>query len=272
MSTNKAIAALLCLAFAGAPAAAFAQKKPSLADRVAALEQQSSAQGSAAGQQNVELVNRLAQMQAEVQALRNQVETLQNENEQLKQRGRDQYTDLDARLQRVEGTGAAAAPAAAAAPPVAPPARTPTRPASAGGAPLGAPRPASGAGGDEAYAEAFSALKRDDFVESARAFQAYLRDYPDGSLAPNAWYWLGESYYVTQNYPLALQAFDTVLQRFPDSSKAPDAMLKKGYSLIELGQGGEGAATLNDVINAFPGTEAARLADSRLRTLSLQSR
>ena len=68
-------------------------------------------------------------------------------------------------------------------------------------------------------------LKRDDFVESARAFQAYLRDYPDGSLAPNAWYWLGESYYVTQNYPLALQAFDMVLQSFPDSSKGPDAML-----------------------------------------------
>ena len=49
-------------------------------------------------------------------------------------------------------------------------------------------------------------------------------------------------------------------------------MLKKGYSLIELGQGGPGAATLNAVINEFPGTEAARLANTRLRTLSLQSR
>ena len=146
------------------------------------------------------------------------------------------------------------------------------RPAPASAGSLTAPSPASGAGGDEAYAAAFQALKNDNFVESARAFQAYLRDYPDGALAPNAWYWLGESYYVTQNYPLALQAFDTVLQRFPDSGKAPDAMLKKGYSLIELGQGGQGAATLNAVINEFPGTEAARLADSRLRTLSLQSR
>jgi tol-pal system protein YbgF len=225
------VPALLCLALALAPAGAFAQKKLSLAERVAVLEQQSAAQGSAAGQQNVELVNRLAQVQAEVQALRNQVETLQNENEQLKQRGREQYVDLDTRLQRVEGGAAPAGPAAAPvsdAPPVRP--------------------------------------------ESARAFQAYLRDYPDGPLAPNAWYWLGESYYVTQNYPLALQAFDTVLQRFPDSSKAPDALLKKGYSLIELGQGGQGAATLNAVINEFPGTEAARLANTRLRTLSLQSR
>src|SRR4249919_386566 len=271
MSMSRS-SALLCLALALAPGGAFAQKKLSLADRVAALEQQSAAQGSAAGQQNGELVNRLTQMQAEVQALRNQVETLQNENEQLKQRGREQYVDLDTRLQRVEG---GAAPAASSAAPTAeaPPVRPPPRERAGASSPaLGAPAPASGAGGDEAYAEAFAALKRDDFVESARAFQAYLRDYPDGSLAPNAWYWLGESYYVTQNYPLALQAFDTVLSNFRDSSKAPDAMLKKGYSLIELGQGGAGAATLNAVINEFPGTEAARLANTRLRTLSLQSR
>jgi tol-pal system protein YbgF len=152
--------------------------------------------------------------------------------------------------------------------PVRPGASAPAR----AGAPLTAPRPASGASGEEAYAAAFQALKNDDFVESARAFQAYLRDYPDGALAPNAWYWLGESYYVTQNFPLALQAFDTVVSRFPDSSKAPDALLKKGYSQIELGQAGAGASTLNAVINEFPGTEAARLANTRLRTLSLQTR
>lgn len=260
---HATVAALLVLG--AAPASA---QKLSLAERVAALEAQSAAQAGAAGQQNVDLVNRVTQMQAEVQALRNQVESLQNENEQLKQRNRDQYVDLDARLQRIEGSGGsgAAAPSGASAPA----ASAPTRPA--GGAPLGAPRPASGASGEEAYAAAFQALKNDDFVESARAFQAYLRDYPDGSLAPNAWYWLGESYYVTQNFPLALQAFDTVVSRFPDSTKAPDALLKKGYSQIELGQAGAGATTLNAVINQFPGTEAARLANTRLRTLSLQSR
>src|SRR5207342_2415763 len=171
MSMSRS-SALLCLALALAPGGAFAQKKLSLADRVAALEQQSAAQGSAAGQQNVELVNRLGQMQAEVQALRNQVETLQNENEQLKQRGREQYVDLDTRLQRVEGGAAPAASAAGAAPAAeAPPSRPPPRASAgsgAGSSALGAPAPASGAGGDEAYAEAFAALKRDDFVESAR--------------------------------------------------------------------------------------------------------
>jgi tol-pal system protein YbgF len=141
---------------------------------------------------------------------------------------------------------------------------------------MGAASPGPGSvdpGGERAaYDSAFASLRAGDYVTSARAFQAYLSNYPDGALAPNAWYWLGESYYVTQNYPIALQSFDTLLQRFPDSSKAPDAMLKRGFALIELGQAGPGTATLERLVTQYPGSDAARLATSRLRTLQLQGR
>jgi tol-pal system protein YbgF len=109
-------------------------------------------------------------------------------------------------------------------------------------------------------------------VASARGFREFLRDYPNGALAPNAWYWLGESYYVTQNYPIALQSFDTLLRDFPGSAKAPDALLKRGFAQVELGDARAGAATLNRVVNEYPGSDAARLATSRLRTLRLESR
>ena len=237
-------------------AAPVAAQRVSLADRVARLEQQAAAAGSSAGQANVELLNRMTQMQGEVQALRNQVEQLQNENAQLKQQVRDQYVDLDSRLQRVEG-GAV------------PPARADAGPASGPAAPMPAADPA---GEQAAYDVALSALRQGDYVASARGFQAYLSQYPGGALAANAWYWLGESYYATQNYPIALQSFDTLLVQFPGSAKAPDAMLKKGYSQIELGDAGVGAQTLNRVINDYPGSDAARLAASRLRALSLDPR
>ena len=236
-------------------------QKLSLGDRVSRLEQQSANQSSAAGQANVELLNRITQMQAEMQALRNQIEQLQNDNAQLKQQGQDQYVDLDSRLRRIEGgagvpvaSGAVARPPATVAAPV---------PATS--------RPAPQGNEQGAYSAAFDALKRDDFVASARGFQSYLDAYPQGALAPNAWYWLGESYYVTQNYPVALKAFDSLLSQFPDSSKAPDAFLKKGYCLIELGQAGPGRQVLERVIKDYPGTEVARLAASRLRALSLET-
>jgi len=244
---------------------AFAQKQ-SLADRVARLEQQSAAQAGSSGQANVELLNRLTQMQGEVQALRNQVEQLQNDNEQIKQRNREQYLDLDSRLQRIEGSAVAPAakPAGAAAPP-------PPRPAAT--APVPGPRASAPAADEQgAYAAAFDALKRGDYVESARGFQAYLRAYPQGSLAPNAWYWLGESYYVTQNFPIALQSIESLLSQFPDSAKVPGALLKVGYCQIEMGDERRGLDTLNRVVDDYPDSEAARTASSRLRALSVESR
>ena len=121
----------------------------------------------------------------------------------------------------------------------------------------------------ELYDSAFQALREGEYAEASRRFQAYLEAFPNGQLAPNAWYWLGESYYVTQNYAVALQAFQSLLQAFPDSNKAADALLKAGYSQFELGRSAEGESTLREVIARFPGSDAARLAQSRLRTLAL---
>ena len=67
------LALLLVAALATSPVLA---QKQSLADRVGRLEQQSANEDSASGRANVELLNRLTQMQTEVQALRNQVDTL----------------------------------------------------------------------------------------------------------------------------------------------------------------------------------------------------
>jgi len=240
-------------------------EKLSLAERVTALEQAAASQNQAGSQANIDMVNRLAQLQADVQALRGQVEQLQNENAQLKQRNHDQYGDLDARLQKLEGGAApTSAPTNSAVPPPSPVAAPEDTHTDGSGAPPTGP-------GDEtaAYGAAFDSLKRGDYVASARAFKAFLDTYPHAALAPNAWYWLGESYYVTQNYPIALDAFENMLAQFPDSGKAPDALLKKGYCQIELKQIGQGQQTLQQVIDQYPGSDAAGLAQSRLRELSL---
>jgi tol-pal system protein YbgF len=276
---RRARLALACaLALLAVSGSAMAQRV-SLADRVSALERQNAAATGQAGQANVELLNRLTQVQSEVQALRNQVEQLQKENAELRQSNKNRYQDLDGRLQRLEGGAPAGSSSIGATAPGPapgglvnrlPPGAAPPSPVLVG--PAGPAGPVDPAGERVAYDSAFASLRAGDYVTSARAFQAYLRDYPDGALAPNAWYWLGESYYVTQNYPIALQSFDTLLQRFPGATKAPDAMLKRGFALIELGQTGPGTAALERLVGEYPGSDAARLAASRLRTLQLQGR
>jgi len=119
------------------------------------------------------------------------------------------------------------------------------------------------------YNTAFNALKAGLYTDAARLFRGFLQTYPGGTYAPNAFYWLGESYYVTQNYALAEDQFRELLARFPTHDKAAGALLKIGLSQQGLRQLDEAEATLAEVIARYPGTEAARTADDRLRALQL---
>jgi len=254
---------LAIVAAALVAAATASAQRASLAERVERLEAQAATQNQT--QANIELLNRLNALQQELASQRGLVEQLQNDNTRLRQTLREQYLDVDSRLARLEGASPVADPAMPA----------PAGPAAPGGVVAGvanAPLPANPSGPAserELYDSAFQALRDGEYAEASRRFQTYLEAFPNGTLAPNAWYWLGESYYVIQNYAVALQAFQNLLQAFPDSSKASDALLKVGYSQFELGRSAEGESTLREVIVRFPGSDAARLAQSRLRTLAL---
>lgn len=263
-----------------------AQERLSLSERVARLEQQANPQGGA-----VTLVNRIQDLQAQVQTLQGQVEELQHALDEARQRNKEQYIDLDSRLARLEGRapapaaaggagttttpqppdvdlggpGGATAPAAPASAPTAAPDTLTDADRAAGGTPAAAADPAAES---STYNEAFGALKEGRYAESARRFQGFIDQYPNSELAGNAWYWLGESYYATQNYPIALEAFQTLLTRYPGSQKAPDALLKVGYSQYELKQFAAARDTLDQVVQRYPDSTVARLAQGRLRALA----
>jgi tol-pal system protein YbgF len=295
-------AAVLATAAVATPATA---QRLSLAERVDRLEQQ---QAGGPGNNAVDLVNQIQALQSQVQQLQGQVEELKHQLDESKQRSKDQYIDLDSRIGRLEGhapAGAAPPPGAGArneAPPPdielgagagAAPASRPTdappparrnvgelradergdlaAPPPEAGVDAGAP-PADTAGEQPAYDAAFAALKDGRYAESARRFQAFLDQYPSSGLAGNAYYWLGESYYVTQNYKIALKSFQTLLQRYPESQKAPDALLKVGYSQYELKEWDQAEATLNQVVQTYPDTTVAHLAQGRLRALKTDRR
>lgn len=260
-------ATLAIAAALGAAAPASAQRM-SLADRVAVLEQQ-----AGNNQANVDLLRQVNLLKDEVQALRSKVEELTHQQEQAAQSARAQYLDLDGRLQRLEGgVPPPAAGARATVPRAADEAPAPAEVATGDPAPAiygDAGTLAQGVGEREAYDAAFAALRSGDYAGSARLFQAFLARHPGGAYAPNALYWLGESYYVTQNYPLALAQFQALLDRYPTHDKAPGAMLKVGLAQIGQQQLDAAERTLEEVVRRYPGTDAARVASDRLGAIQL---
>jgi tol-pal system protein YbgF len=286
------------LVAAASVSSAYAQGRLSLSERITRLEEQAQGQGQA--QTTVDLLNRLNELQVEVQTLRGLVEQQAFEIEALKKAQRDRYVDLDSRISRLEGGAAGSLPPGAVPPdaiPTMPPAEgqlsaeplttttgsidPPTESASAPASatefpastePALAPLDTAATGGSEqqSYDEAFAALRDGRYAESARRFQSFLAEYPDGELADNASYWLGESYYVTQNYRIALDTFNDLLSRFPDSAKAPDALLKVGYCHYELKEWAQAEQVLNDVVRRYPEQTVGKLAQGRLRALRLE--
>ncbi|MFZ5635561.1 MAG: tol-pal system protein YbgF [Pseudomonadota bacterium] len=269
-----------CLLLALAFAAPVSAQRVSTGDRLTALEQQLTAMRSG----NLDLLNQVGELKSEVQTLRAQIEELQQQLEQQKQSSRTQYLDLDGRLNQLENATPPPAPAPTPAPAAGTsPATTaaPARPAVPATPAVAAPSdPAPrvygdastlGRGMDErtAYNTAFDALKAGRYAESARAFQAFLETHPSGVFAPNAMYWLGESYYVTQNYALAQEQFQALLDQHPTHDKAAGALLKVGLCQYGLRQLDAAEATLARVLARYPGTEAARTADDRLRAIQL---
>ncbi len=287
------IAALL---LTGAAQCAVAESALSLSDRVTRLEQ-SGGSGTA-----VELLTQIEQMQMEVQELRGLVEEQANLIEQLQRRQRDQYVDLDNRLQQQLLSGGGPRPQTSGYPvetmglPVQGttegPVETPVIRQSPAWqeAPEVTPANDSTAATEglgistvyqpevvldpvaekQAYEGAFADLKDGHYADSARKFATFVGRYPNSQYSDNAQYWLGESYYVTRNYRIALESFQTLINHYPNSPKVADAMLKIGYTYYELKKWDEARSTLTQVTESYPGTTVARLAQSRLKALRLK--
>src|SRR5262249_27511907 len=151
-----------------------------------------------------------------------------------------QYDSQSQRLNQ-NADAAAAARAAGAATPNPPPAAPEQE---AGG---GAPYKLPGATPDEQYQYAFDLLRQTKYDEAEKALHTFVDEYPENPLAGNASYWLGETYFVRQDYNNAALTFAQGFQKYPKSGKAPDTLLKLGISLAALGETADACKALREL-------------------------
>ncbi len=107
---------------------------------------------------------------------------------------------------------------------------------------------------------------------SAQEFSDYIKFYPSTDLAGNAYFYLAEINYKQGNFQGAVKNYDQVLQNFPTGNKAASAALKKGLSLIELGQNEDGIAILKHVVQRYPHSNEALQAREKLRKLAFPAK
>ena len=116
--------------------------------------------------------------------------------------------------------------------------------------------------------ERLLALFREGDLDGARqGFAAFLRDYENSDLSPNARYWLGEAYYGKKDYRQAIDSYDRVELDFPRSEKVPAAILKKGYAYLAMKDKKRASSAFTQVVTLYPRSPEAGKASDKLSQL-----
>jgi tol-pal system protein YbgF len=205
---------------------------------------------------------RLDTMSTQVQGLSDNLEEIKSRLGKLNQQLVDLQNTVQSLDAKISGT--------------APPSTSPTSnngfpPSSSGGG--GVPASATPAGpapsADTLYSNGLRDITSGKYDLARQEFQDYLKFYGDTDLASNAQFYLGEIAYSQRNYDQAVTEYDRVLTNYPKSFKLAPARLKKGMSLLELGQKNTGIRELREVVKRYPGTEEERRARAKLKELGV---
>jgi tol-pal system protein YbgF len=117
------------------------------------------------------------------------------------------------------------------------------------------------------FEAALGAFRRGEFPGAQSAFADFVRKYPSSGYRPTALFWLGNAQYANRDYRGAIANFRALLQQAPDHPRAPEAVLSIANCQIELKDNTSARRTLDDLVKAYPQSEAASAARERLARL-----
>lgn len=101
------------------------------------------------------------------------------------------------------------------------------------------------------YNHAFRMLNQTNYDESAKYFEQFISQYPKDPLIGNAYYWLGETYYIKRDYIKAADGFRQGFEALPNGPKAPDNLLKLAMTLRALNRNEDACTVLGQLTVKF---------------------
>ena len=230
----------------------------SVEDRVTTLERISNAQAQLMQQ----LQQQMSDNQRDIDALRGQIQQNTYQLNQVVERQKQLYQQIDSLSsasssggQQAAGGDAAADTGAAA-----------TAGAGAAASAQSAPAQTGDANSDYNAAVALI-LEKKQYDQAISALQAWVKRYPDSTYQPNANYWLGQLNYNKGKKDDAAYYYATVVKNYPKSPKAAEALLKVGVIMQEKKDTAKAKAVFQQVIKLYPDTDSAKQAQKRLASL-----
>ncbi len=237
---------------------------------------------------NARLGVQLSQIQDELRKIRGQQEQTDFAIKRVQEAQERMQKDVDLRLSDVEKRNPTPAPtpeAAVAPVPVvaeAQPAPTPTpatpapvpsgkadlskavikvenAPATPAAAPAAKDAPKTFDQPRDQYNYAFRLLNQTRYDEAAEYFQSFVQKFPKDPLIGNAYYWLGETFYIKRDYVKAADHFRQGFEALPSGPKAADNLLKLAMALSALKRNTDACTVLEQLTTKFTSSSSVLL-------------
>jgi outer membrane assembly lipoprotein YfiO len=146
-----------------------------------------------------------------------------------------------------------------------------------GPAPVPASQTASAGEINTLWQEAETAVRHGKWGDATTLLERVLLELPPGDpRIPQAHYWLGEAYYARGSHLEGVREFRKASDDTPNHPIAPEALLRVGDVYAELWRrpeldptyGQTALATYQELLNRYPGTNAAKRAQLRIEELN----
>lgn len=205
-------------------------------------------------QSRVEAQQRVQQqldtLQSDVDEIRGSIELHNHQLEQILERQRELYLELENRFANLSQQTTVASNSMGAV--------QPSMPA------IGPAGPSE----EQAYQAAVNLiLKERNYEQAIPAFQSFLSTFPSSSYTDNAHYWLGQLLFNKQDWDGARQQFESVVNSFAQSPKRADAILKLGMVEKSVSNKAKAKRLFEQVVSEYPDSTPSRLANEQLKSL-----
>ncbi|PYO59600.1 MAG: tol-pal system protein YbgF, partial [Gemmatimonadetes bacterium] len=134
------------------------------------------------------------------------------------------------------------------------------------GGPVGPSGNPAGPGPDQMYDLAYQQYRASRYGTARLGFREFLRLFPTNDRAPDALYFIGESF-AGENTDSAAAVYQQVVKTYPTSPRAPSALYKLGFLAEQRGDKAAARTYYARVIAVYARAPEANLARDKLQRL-----
>ena len=119
------------------------------------------------------------------------------------------------------------------------------------------------------FNEGYTALSDGNYGESRSKFKEFLSRYPKSAKANDATFWIAESYYREGQFEESILEYQRFIDSYPKDQRVPLAYLKQGMSLVEIGKKEEAKLFFQTLIDKYPNSDEAKTAKEKISELAV---